>query len=93
MEVNKFMTPWCSEKLFELKNSAPISKNILDYEFELNQRISILTGNESYGVPAEIIMNSDCLVIPNPGYGGCMNTAQAANVALYEYVRQQMRPR
>lgn len=66
----------------------PDSINIMDYEFPKNRRISILTGNESYGVPAEIIMNSDCLIIPNPGYGACMNTAQAANVALYEYVRQ-----
>ena len=67
------------------------SINIMDYEFPKDRKISILTGNESYGVPAEIIMNSDCLYIPNPGYGACMNTAQAANVALYEYVRQIMR--
>lgn len=65
--------------------------NIMDYEFPKDRRITILAGNETYGVPAEIIMNSECLYIPNPGYGACMNTAQAANVALYEYVRQMMR--
>ena len=48
----------------------------------------IITGNESTGVPGDVILNSDCVVIPNPGIAPCMNTSQAANVALYEYVRQ-----
>lgn len=69
----------------------PDSINMMDYDFPKDRKICILTGNESYGVPAEIISASDCLYIPNPGYGACMNTAQAANVALYEYVRQIMK--
>lgn len=65
------------------------SKNILDYKFPMNKEVCILTGNESTGVPNEIIMKSDCISIPNPGPAPCMNTSQAANVALFEYTRQR----
>jgi len=62
--------------------------DITRYRFPTNKRVCIITGNESLGVPGEIIHNSDCIYIPNPGIAPCMNTSQAANVALYEYVRQ-----
>ena len=64
------------------------SIELTDYTFPKNRRVCIITGNESAGVPAEILMNSDCVVIPNPGIGSCLNTSQAANIAMYEYMRQ-----
>lgn len=64
------------------------SIDITDYRFPQDRKVCIVTGNETTGVPTEIILNSDCVIIPNPGIGPCMNTSQAANVALYEYVRQ-----
>ena len=64
------------------------SVDITKYKFPKDKRVCIITGNESMGVPGDIIHNSDCVVIPNPGIAPCMNTSQAANVALYEYVRQ-----
>ncbi len=66
------------------------SVNILDYKFEFDRKIAIVVGNETTGVPSEILMNSDCVMIPLPGPGPCLNTSQAANIALYEYVRQGM---
>jgi hypothetical protein len=49
MEVNKFMTPWCSENLIELENAAPISRYILDYlnSPEVLKFLSELTGIEN----------------------------------------------
>lgn len=64
------------------------SIDIRNYKFPKNKRVCIITGNETVGVPGEIIHHSDCVMIPNPGIAPCMNTSQAANVALYEYVRQ-----
>jgi tRNA G18 (ribose-2'-O)-methylase SpoU len=64
------------------------SIDLTEYKFPTDKRVCIITGNESVGVPSEIIHNSDCVVIPNPGIAPCMNTSQAANVALYEYMRQ-----
>jgi len=74
--------------------SLELTKNSVDitnYEFPLDKKVCIITGNESTGVPSSIIHNSDCVAIPNPGIAPCMNTSQAANVALYEYVRQAYR--
>lgn len=62
--------------------------DITKYTFPKDKKVCIITGNESAGVPGDIIHNSDCIFIPNPGIAPCMNTSQAANVALYEYVRQ-----
>ena len=38
--------------------------------------------------PAEILSRSDVIHIPMPGVGYCLNTSQAANIMLYEAVRQ-----
>jgi tRNA G18 (ribose-2'-O)-methylase SpoU len=64
--------------------------SITDYRFPLDREICIITGNETTGITNDILANSDCIYIPNPGIASCMNTSQAANVALYEYVRQAM---
>ena len=60
-----------------------------DYQFDFNQHTCIVLGNENWGVPEEIIYNSDVVMIPMPGIGACLNTAQTGNIILYEYNRQQ----
>jgi tRNA(Leu) C34 or U34 (ribose-2'-O)-methylase TrmL len=47
-----------------------------------------VVGNESTGVPIEILLNSEKIYIPMPGVGFCLNTSQAANIVLYEAVKQ-----
>jgi len=64
--------------------------SIFDYRFPMDKKVCIVTGNETLGVPSEILNNSDVVFIPNPGPGTCMNTSQAANIGLYEYTRQRM---
>ncbi len=59
-----------------------------DYQFDFDQQMCIVLGNENWGVPEEIIHNSDVVMIPMPGIGACLNTAQTGNIILYEYNRQ-----
>ena len=64
------------------------AKSLANFQFPKTE-ICIVTGHESIGVPTEILVRSTPLYIPMPGVGKCLNTSQAANVALFEYVRQQ----
>ena len=59
-----------------------------DYAFSFNRPLSLVVGNEESGVPPEIIINSQVVYISMPGVGYCLNTAQAANIMLYEAVQQ-----
>ncbi len=67
----------------------PQAKDLTKYRFNQERKTCLITGNESMGVPGDILHHSDCVVIPLPGVGPCLNTSQAANIALYEYVRQR----
>ena len=58
------------------------------YSFALNSHICLVVGNETSGVPPEIIQNSQVIYIEMPGVGYCLNTAQTANLLLYESVKQ-----
>jgi len=58
------------------------------YSFDFCSHTCLVVGNEESGVPPEIIANSDVIYIEMPGVGFCLNTAQAANVLLYEAVSQ-----
>jgi len=58
------------------------------YKFNYNSDICLVVGNESTGVPIEILLNSEKIYIPMPGVGFCLNTSQAANIVLYEAVKQ-----
>ena len=62
--------------------------SIEDYEFDFEAKTCLVLGNENWGVPEEIIHNSDVVMIPMPGVGACLNTAQTGNIILYEYNRQ-----
>ena len=64
------------------------ARPLTDFTFPKGE-ICIVTGHETIGVPTEILIRSTPLYIPMPGVGKCLNTSQAANVALFEYVRQQ----
>jgi tRNA G18 (ribose-2'-O)-methylase SpoU len=64
------------------------SQNIEDYSFNFDDHICIVTGNETTGVPVEILNNSDKIYIPMDGVGFSLNTSQAANIAVYEAVKQ-----
>ena len=58
------------------------------YKFNYNSDVCLVVGNESKGVPIEILLNSDKIYVPMPGVGFCLNTSQAANIVLYEAVKQ-----
>ena len=64
------------------------AESIETYNFDFSQPICIVVGHEELGVPVEILNNSDKIYIPMPGVGYCLNTAQTANILLYEVTTQ-----
>lgn len=66
------------------------SSSLRNYKFDHTQKICIFTGHETSGVPGEIIHVSDCVKIDMPGPGFCLNTAQAANIIIYEATKQYL---
>ena len=64
------------------------SRPISTYHFDFSSHVVVVVGNETTGVPVEILKNSDVVHIPMPGPGYCLNTSQAANVLLYEATTQ-----
>ena len=58
------------------------------YNFNYTSDVCLVVGNESSGVPIEILLNSERIYIPMPGVGFCLNTSQTANIILYEAVKQ-----
>ena len=55
---------------------------------EYSGHICFVVGNETTGVPAEIVHTTTNVYIPMPGAGFCLNTSQAANIVIYEAVKQ-----
>jgi len=64
------------------------STDIHAYEFDFSTHTAIVLGNESSGVPNEILFNSDVVHIPLWGPGFCLNTSQTGTVFVSEYCRQ-----
>lgn len=64
------------------------SQSLSNYRFNFSGSTCIVAGNETSGVPEEIMLNSDVVKIDMPGIGFCLNTAQAANIFLYEASKQ-----
>lgn len=62
--------------------------SLFNYHFDLNTHNCLVLGHETTGVPVEIISNSECVYIPMPGVGFCLNTSQAGTAIMTEYVRQ-----
>ena len=64
------------------------SKNI--YQEKLPQKMILLAGSESHGLPPEIIQKcKKRIFIPMPGDCKSMNISQALSVAGFEWYRQQ----
>lgn len=64
------------------------SESLTSYVFDFSSPVCLVVGQEECGVPIGILMNGDIIHIPMPGVGYCLNTSQAANIILYEAVRQ-----
>jgi len=60
--------------------------SIWDVEYKLDEHTVFVVGNESLGVPTDIILNSKVIEIPMPGPGFCLNTSQVANILLFDYL-------
>jgi tRNA G18 (ribose-2'-O)-methylase SpoU len=61
---------------------------VQEYKFDFTSKVCVIAGHETTGVPVELLVNSDVVYIPMPGLGFCLNTAQAANIILYEATNQ-----
>lgn len=66
------------------ERSVPIEEFVYDFSKET----CIVLGNENFGVPEEIIHNSDIVKIPMRGVGYCLNTAQTGNILLFDYIQR-----
>lgn len=64
------------------------SRTLYDYGFNLQGHTGIILGNETSGVPVEILNNSDVLHLPMWGKGFCLNTSQTGTAFVSEYARQ-----
>ena len=64
------------------------ARPLASYAFSYASHLCLVVGNEESGIPTEIIQNSQVLYIEMPGVGYCLNTAQAANILLYEATKQ-----
>ena len=73
---------------FEMPSEDYPATSINDYKFDFSKENCIIVGHETIGVPVEILIQSERVYIPMPGVGYCLNTSQAANIALYEAARQ-----
>jgi len=95
VEIIQFTTPRAFLDHTKKEGIQIISAELVDgarplssYDFNFNSPITLVVGNEQSGIPPEIIHHSEILYIPMPGVGYCLNTAQAANILLYEAVNQ-----
>ena len=95
VEIIQFSRPSEFLTQMELEGIKVISAELVEgarplssYTFDFSRPVCLVVGNEQVGVPTEILMQSEVLYIPMPGVGYCLNTAQAANILLYEAVKQ-----
>tara|TARA_B100001094_G_scaffold40487_1_gene35174 strand:+ start:13423 stop:13977 length:555 start_codon:yes stop_codon:yes gene_type:complete len=64
------------------------SNSIYKNTFSTENHSVMVLGNESIGIPVEILLNSKHLHIPMPGVGFCLNVSQAGTVAISEFYRK-----
>lgn len=62
--------------------------SLCDIRFRDDIHTVFVVGNESIGVPADILLSSVVVEIPMPGPGFCLNTSQVANILLFYYASQ-----
>jgi tRNA G18 (ribose-2'-O)-methylase SpoU len=70
------------------EDSGVDSNSISSLKFKFQEDICFVAGHETLGVPTEILYNSDVVHINMNGIGYCLNTAQAANIVMYEFSKQ-----
>jgi tRNA G18 (ribose-2'-O)-methylase SpoU len=64
-----------------------IAENLYDMEFV--EKSCFVFGNEAFGIPKDILKNSDYIVkIPVFGWKNSLNVGVAFSVGIYEYLRQ-----
>lgn len=66
------------------------AESIYQYSFPMNDRIVLILGHETTGVPAECLAASKQLYIPMIGKGFCLNTSQTGTAMISEYLRQRL---
>ena len=95
VEIVQFSTP--SEFLTEMEigGISIVSAELVEeatplasYSFDFSRPVCLVVGNEQTGVPTEILTRSQVVYIEMAGVGYCLNTSQAANIMLYEAVKQ-----
>ena len=95
VEIVQFTTP--QDFLEHAKNTGVqiVSAELVEgarplstYNFNFDSHLCLVVGNEQTGIPAEITHRSQLVYINMPGVGYCLNTAQAANILLYEAAKQ-----
>ena len=98
VKIESFSNPRSYLKYAKEKNSKIISAEILDssesifsVDFSSFSNFHLVVGNETTGVPAEILTQSVHVRIPMPGVGYCLNTSQTANIFLYEISKQMLK--
>jgi len=64
------------------------SRNLHDYKFSFDKKTILFLGNETTGVPGDIVLRNDTVYIPMPGPGYCLNVSQAGTVVMNEYYKQ-----
>ena len=65
------------------------SVDIADFDIAPNDRICLLLGSESTGVPQALLDASDASVhIPMLGHNSSLNVASACAIAIYEFTRK-----
>jgi tRNA G18 (ribose-2'-O)-methylase SpoU len=95
VEIKQFSTPSAFIRHAENENIQVVAaelvqgaRSLSDYTFNFDRDICLVVGNEEIGVPIEILSIAETVYIPMPGVGYCLNTAQTANILLYETVHR-----
>ena len=95
VEIIQFSTPQAFLEHTKNEGIQVVAAELVDgarplpfHNFNFDRPVCLVVGNEESGVPSEIITKSDGVYIPMPGVGFCLNTSQAANIMLYEAVKQ-----
>ena len=101
VKFRKFSTPsdfirYCEDNNLNIISLEPPGEynnsiSLHDFKFDFSRRNVICVGGETVGLTMDIIVKSQCVYIEMMGPGYCLNTSQAANIALYEAARQYAR--
>lgn len=99
IHINQFSNPhqfltYCKENKIKILaadlDDEAVSIHYYNFvaDLKIYNKICIVVGHETLGIPAEISKNASKVYIPMPGIGFCLNTSQTANIFLYELAKQ-----